>query len=143
MCILSVQKLHCRYKYFFDRVFQFFTSECVNRSEVWFLECCYPHHVYILAALLCNLSWRIGSCHVAVNQYFKQHDRIVSACSSSFCISCKYFFNFEFIYCFTDNSYKMILRNQLIKTWWQEPLSPWLYGLYVILSLTPLLIFKF
>lgn len=30
--------------------------------------------------------------------------------------------NLEFIYCFTDYSYKMILRNQLIKTWWQEPL---------------------
>ena len=51
--------------------------------------------------------------------------------------------NLEFIYCFTDNSYKMILQNQLIQTWWQEPLSPWLYGLYVILSLTPLLILKF
>ena len=26
--------------------------------------------------------WRIGSCHVAVNHYFQEHDRIVSACSA-------------------------------------------------------------
>ena len=54
--------------------------------------------------------------------HIQEHDRIVSACSATFCVSCKCFFNFEFIYCFTDNSYKMILRNQFVQTWWQEPL---------------------
>ena len=78
--------------------------------------------IMLLKVLIYCYMTGIYSCHVAVNQYFKQHDRIVSACSATFCVSCKYFFNFKFIYCFADNSYKMILRNQLFKAWWQEPL---------------------